>query len=43
MFEFVKMMFNAGCQVEGYVSYGAITAEEYKMITGEDYVVPATT
>lgn len=38
MFDFVKMMFDAGCRIEGYVGYGAITADDYKKITGEDYV-----
>ncbi len=41
MFDFVKMMFGAGCQIEGYVGYGAITTAEYKEITGEDYVAPS--
>lgn len=38
MFDFVKMMFDAGCRIEGYVGYGAITSDDYKTITGEDYV-----
>ncbi|MGQ2381787.1 XkdX family protein [Lactiplantibacillus plantarum] len=42
MFDFVKMMFEAGCQIEGYVSYGAITTDDYKNITGEDYVALTT-
>lgn len=43
MFDFVKMMFEAGCQIDGYVGYGAITVAEYKTITGEDYVAPSAT
>ncbi|AYG28659.1 XkdX family protein [Lactiplantibacillus plantarum] len=42
MFDFVKMMFEAGCRIEGYVGYGAITSDDYKTITGEDYVSPTT-
>ncbi|MGA3460540.1 XkdX family protein [Lactiplantibacillus plantarum] len=42
MLDFVKMMFDAGCPIEGYVGYGAITVAEYKDITGEDYVAPTT-
>lgn len=42
MLDFVKMMFDAGCQIEGYVGYGAITADDYKTITGEDYVASTT-
>lgn len=38
MFDFVKMMFDAGCQIDGYVGYGAITTDDYKKITGKDYV-----
>lgn len=41
MFDFVKMMFDAGCQIEDYVGYGAITAADYKNITGKDYVAPS--
>lgn len=40
MFDFVKIMFDAGCQIEGYVGFGMITEAEYKEITGEDYTVP---
>ncbi|EIW14320.1 hypothetical protein KCA1_1102 [Lactiplantibacillus pentosus KCA1] len=43
MFDFVKMMFDAGCQIEDYVGYGAITAVDYKNITGKDYVAPSAT
>lgn len=42
MLDFVKMMFDAGCPIEGYVGYGAITFDDYKKITGEEYVAPAT-
>jgi hypothetical protein len=38
MLEFVKMMADAHCDVRPYVSIGTITADEYKTITGEDYV-----
>ena len=35
--EFVKQMYAWGCQIEGYVESGAITPDEYKQITGNDY------
>ncbi|MFT8860855.1 XkdX family protein [Schleiferilactobacillus harbinensis] len=40
MLDFVKTMYAWGCPIEGYVAAGAITAAEYKIITGEDYVAP---
>ncbi|MGJ3873479.1 XkdX family protein [Lactiplantibacillus plantarum] len=40
MLEFVKMMAEAHCDVRPYVSIGTITADEYKTITGKDYVAP---
>ena len=37
MYDFVKMMYEAGCDITQYLSLGTITAEEYKEITGTDY------
>ncbi|MFT9040184.1 XkdX family protein [Schleiferilactobacillus harbinensis] len=31
-------MYSWGCPIEGYVQAGAITADEYKQITGKQYV-----
>lgn len=42
MLDFVKTMYAWGCPIEGYVAAGAITAAEYKTITGNDYVVPTS-
>lgn len=39
--EFVKTMFILGNVVTGYVNV-VITPEQYKQITGKDYVAPAT-
>ncbi|WP_226911099.1 XkdX family protein [Schleiferilactobacillus harbinensis] len=33
-------MYSWGCPIEGYVANGAITADEYKQITGKQYVAP---
>lgn len=38
MYEFIKIMFALHCPIEGYVVYKAITPEQYKEITGKDYV-----
>lgn len=38
MLDFVKLMYSWGCPIEGYVQAGAITADDYKQITGQDYV-----
>ena len=38
MQDFVKQMYVWGCPIEGYVECGAITPDEYKQITGNDYV-----
>lgn len=41
MFDFVKIMFDAGMpasMLKPYVGLGAISKEEYKTITGTDYV-----
>ena len=38
MFDFCKLMFFLNCPIEGYVPLGAITADQYKQITGKDYV-----
>ena len=37
--EFITTMFTLGCDVSGYVGL-VITAEQYKQITGKDYVAP---
>ena len=39
MLEFVKLMFALGNPIEGYVNL-VITPEDYKSITGKDYVTP---
>ena len=41
MLEFVKLMFAMNNPIEGYVNL-VITPEQYKQITGKDYVAPAT-
>ena len=38
MVNFIKMMADAYCDVRPYVVIGTITAEQYKTITGKDYV-----
>lgn len=38
-FDFVSMIFNWGMPIDDYVKGGAITADQYKQITGKDYVV----
>lgn len=42
MLDFVKMMASWGCDIGGYVAVGAITADQFKLITGKDYQVPAS-
>ena len=37
MLDFVKQMYAWGCPIEDYVESGAITPDEYKQITGNDY------
>ena len=37
-FDFVKTIFSWGMAIEDYVKGGAITADQYKQITGKDYV-----
>ncbi|WP_323074716.1 XkdX family protein [Limosilactobacillus reuteri] len=39
MLEFVKLMFALNNPIEGYVNL-VITPDQYKEITGKDYVVP---
>ena len=39
-FDFVKIMHDWGFDIKKYVVYQSITPEQYKEITGEDYVVP---
>jgi uncharacterized XkdX family phage protein len=41
MLEFVKQMYAWGCPIDGYVEAGAITPDEYKQITGNDYAAGA--
>ena len=40
MFNFCKYMFELNCPIEGYVGL-SITADQYKQITGKDYVPAA--
>lgn len=40
MFEFCKLMFALGNPIEGYVGL-VITADQYKQITGKDYIPAA--
>ncbi|WP_295745451.1 XkdX family protein [uncultured Limosilactobacillus sp.] len=37
-FDFVKTIYSWGMGIEDYVKGGAITADQYKQITGKDYV-----
>lgn len=37
----VRSLYNLGFPVEQYVQLGSITADEYKQITGKDWVGPA--
>lgn len=39
--EFITAMFTLGCDVRDYVGL-VINADQYKQITGKDYVAPAT-
>ena len=41
MRDFVKQMYEWGCPIEGYVESKAITPDEYKQITGNDYAAGA--
>lgn len=36
MYDFVKMMYEAGCDVTQYLSLGVITADEYAEIVGDN-------
>lgn len=36
----VQSLYNLGFRIEQYVQLGSITAEQYKQITGQDYVAP---
>lgn len=38
----VQSLYNLGFPVEQYVQLGSITADEYKQITGKDYVGAST-
>lgn len=39
MFDFVKQMYNWGCDIKQYVVFNTITANQYKEITGKDYAL----
>lgn len=39
---FAKMMYDVGQPIRAYVVLKFITEEDYKEITGEDYVAPTT-
>ena len=43
MVEFVKLMAELNQDIKPYVTFGTITAEQYKEFTGEDYVPAAQT
>lgn len=36
----VQHLYNLGFSIEGYVQLGTITSDQYKKITGKDYVDP---
>ena len=40
-FNFVKQIFDWGMDITNYVKYGSITADQFKEITGKDYVPAA--
>lgn len=40
-FDFVKQIFDWGMDITNYVKYGSITADQYKEITGKDYIPAA--
>lgn len=37
-FDFVKQMSAWGCDIKPYVVIGSITVDQFKQITGQDYV-----
>lgn len=41
MLDFIKQMAAWGCDITQYVTIGSITADQFKKITGNDYVAPA--
>ena len=41
-FDFVKTIYSWGFPIECYVVYHTITADQYKEITGKDYVGAST-
>lgn len=41
-FDFVKQLYLWGCPIECYVQYNWITKDQYKEITGKDYVDAST-
>lgn len=38
MLEFIEQMYAWGCDIKPYVEIGTISKEQYKEITGEDYL-----
>lgn len=38
MFDFVKLMFEGGMDIKPYVVFNSINEDEYKEITGTDYI-----
>lgn len=41
-FDFVKQLYSWGFPIDCYVVYHTITAEQYKQITGKDYVAASS-
>lgn len=41
-FDFVKTIYSWGFPIECYVQYNTITAEQYKQITGKDYITASS-
>lgn len=39
--DYIKTLASWGCDVSFYVANGNITADQFKQITGKDYVAPA--
>lgn len=40
--QLIEGIYHMGFSIENYVTLNAITPEQYKQITGKDYVAPAT-
>lgn len=41
-YDFVKQLYLWGCPIECYVQYNWITKDQYKEITGKDYVTASS-